>query len=136
MLRAELMEERHTGDYISAKFDEMLNFWDIPKKRVHCVVRDGGSNMKRTMYLSNLKNIDCMAHCLQLVIRNGLKVNDSIVNLLNKCKKIAGHFHHSTSAMDDLKKIQGRLQQPELKVVRNVQQDGTQHFTCWKDLHK
>src|SRR5215469_3570024 len=41
------LEERHTGEYISRKFDEMLNKWDIERTSIHCVMRDSGANMKK-----------------------------------------------------------------------------------------
>ena len=45
------LEERHTGEYISRKFDEMLNKWDIERTNIHCVMRDSGANMKKALFL-------------------------------------------------------------------------------------
>lgn len=78
MLSAEPLEERHTGEYISKKFDEMLSKWDIPSNSVHCVLRDAGANMKNALFLSDLNNIDCTVHKIQLVVRNGLASKNEI----------------------------------------------------------
>ncbi|XP_067120486.1 zinc finger BED domain-containing protein 4-like [Centruroides vittatus] len=109
--KAEILDERHTGDYISAIFQRILEEWGIPKQNVHCMVRDGGSNMKRTCTLSDINNIDCTAHQLHLVAKEAIKNVDAISMLLTKCRKIAGRFNHSTMAKQELEKIQVRLNQ-------------------------
>lgn len=45
--------------------------------------------------------------------------------LLTKCRKIAGHFNHSTMAKQELENIQVRLNQKVLKIPAII---------CWKDL--
>ncbi|XP_023219004.1 zinc finger BED domain-containing protein 4-like [Centruroides sculpturatus] len=119
VLKAEILDERHTGDYISAIFQCMLEEWGIPKQNVHCIVRDGGSNMKRACTLSDINNIDCTAHQLHLVVKEAIKNVDAISMLLTKCRKIAGHFNHSTMAKQELEKIQVRLNQRVLKVLQD-----------------
>ncbi|XP_022834999.1 zinc finger BED domain-containing protein 4-like [Spodoptera litura] len=119
VLKANVLEERHTGDYISEIFQSMLNEWGIQKQNVHCMVRDGGSNMKRACSLSEIHNIDCTAHQLHLVVKEAIKKVDTISVLLAKCRKIAGHFNHSTMAKQELEKIQVRLNQKVLKVLQD-----------------
>ncbi|GBP97507.1 Zinc finger BED domain-containing protein 4 [Eumeta japonica] len=119
VLKAEVLEERHTGDYISEVFQSMLKEWGIQKQNVHCMVRDGGSNMKRACSLSEIHNVDCTAHQLHLVVKEAIKNVDTISVLLGKCRKIAGHFNHSTMAKQELEKIQVRLNQKVLKVLQD-----------------
>nr|CAH7753141.1 unnamed protein product [Callosobruchus chinensis] len=119
VLKAEVLEERHTGDYISEVFQSMLKEWGIQKQNVHCMVRDGGSNMKRACSLSGIHNVDCTAHQLHLVVKEAIKNVDTISVLLGKCRKIAGHFNHSTMAKQELEKIQDRLNQKVLKVLQD-----------------
>nr|CAH7728839.1 unnamed protein product [Callosobruchus chinensis] len=119
VLKAEVLEERHTGDYISEVFQSMLKEWGIQKQNVHCMVRDGGSNMKRACSLSGIHNVDCTAHQLHLVVKEAIKNVDTISVLLGKCRKIAGHFNHSTMAKQELEKIQVRLNQKVLKVLQD-----------------
>ncbi|XP_046976668.1 zinc finger BED domain-containing protein 4-like [Vanessa cardui] len=119
VLKAEVLEERHTGDYISEIFHRMLEEWGLLKKNVHCMVRDGGTNMKRACYLSEIQSIDCTAHQLHLVVKEAIKTVDEISILLTKCRKIAGHFNHSTMAKQELEKIQVRLNQKVLKVLQD-----------------
>lgn len=76
------------------------------------MIRDEGSNIRRAMRLSSFDDVDCTAHKIQIVVRNGLKSHQDLVKLIEKCKKIGTHFNHSTIAQGELHKIQERLGQP------------------------
>ncbi|CAG5006019.1 unnamed protein product [Parnassius apollo] len=77
----------------------MLKEWGILKQNMHCVVRDGGSKIKRTYYLSEIHNIDWH------MVKEDNKRDDTISELLKKCKKIAGHYNHSITAKQELEKF-------------------------------
>ncbi|CAG4983764.1 unnamed protein product [Colias eurytheme] len=119
VLKSEVFNDgRHTGDNIAVKLETMLSSWGIPKEKVLCIVRDGGTNMKKGISLLNIINIDCLSHQIQLVVKEGLKSQESIIAVINKCKKIATHFHHSNVAQDDLANLQEKLNQPKLKIIQ------------------
>ncbi|CAG5014291.1 unnamed protein product [Parnassius apollo] len=50
--------------------------------------------------------------------KEGLKSQESIIAAINKCKKIATHFHHSNVAQDELVNLQEKLNQPKLKIIQ------------------
>ena len=114
------LEERHTGEYISRKFDEMLNKWDIERTNIHCVMRDSGANMKKALFLSGVNNLDCAIHKMQLIVKSGIDSEQEIIEVIRKCRAIAAHFNHSTMAQDELNKIQERFQKPKLNVVHDT----------------
>lgn len=118
VLSAEKLEERHTGQYISEKFQSMLEKWEIDS-HVHCVVRDAGANMKKALFLSGLNNLDCTAHKLQLVVKSGLTAQQSVSDVVAKLRSISAHFNHSVMAQDELKQIQSRIGAPTLSVIRD-----------------
>lgn len=120
VLGAEPLEERHTGEYISKMLDDMLMKWDISRTNVHCVLRDAGANMKKALFLSGVNNLDCTVHKIQLIAKTGLSSHCDIENMIKKTRSIATHFHHSTMAQDELKKIQDRLQVPKLSVIHDT----------------
>lgn len=88
------------------------------KKKVECVVRDAGANMKKGISLLNLQHIDCVSHKIQNLIKEGLKAQKTVATAITKCKKMATHFHHSNSAQDELKTLQKRLNQTPLKIIQ------------------
>lgn len=120
MLSAEPLEDRHTGEYLSQKFDSMLWKWNIPSSEVHCVLRDSGTNMKKALFLSEVKNLDCTVHKLQIIVKNGIQSQKMVTDIITKCRSLSAHFHHSVMAQDELKKVQERLQQPVLAVIHDT----------------
>ncbi|XP_050508041.1 zinc finger BED domain-containing protein 4-like [Diabrotica virgifera virgifera] len=119
VLKAEVFNEgRHTGENIAHKLEDILSFWEIPKDKVKCVVRDARANMKKGVNLLNVEHIDCASHKIQNVLKAGMKAQETVVSAITKCKKMATHFHHSTSAQDELTSIQKRLNQKPLKTIQ------------------
>lgn len=119
ILKCEPIEGSHTGAVISEKLMIMLNEWDLTEK-VHCVVRDRGSNIIWAMNLSNFTHIDCIVHQIQLCVRAGIESEDYLLKIIAKNKQIATHFNHSVLAQDELHKIQTqRLNQPSLSVIQD-----------------
>lgn len=120
VLCAEPLSERHTGEYLSTVFNAMLDKWKVAPDHVHSVVRDAGANMKKALFLSEMKNVDCFAHQIQLVVKKGISAQKCVSDLLGKCRSIATHFNHSAVAQDELKKLQSRLNVDQLSVMQDV----------------
>ena len=109
----------HTGDNIAAMFDKMWTDWELGESRRHLLVRDGAANMNRGCQMANIPAIHCTVHRLQLVVHDAVFAQNSVTDLLTKCRRLATHFNHSSSARDDLK----RLQQEQGMVPRLLVQD-------------
>lgn len=120
ILKCETFDDRHTGDIISEKLKAMLAEWEIDTQKVHCIIRDGGSNMVRAMKLADLQDMDCTVHQIQLCVRAALESSECLSNLVARCRKIATHFSHSLVAQAEFRKIQEvRLNQQVLSVVQD-----------------
>lgn len=50
-----------------------------------------------------LIGIPCLAHTLQLVIKDGLLHTRNVTNLATVCRRTVGHFRHSSKATKILK---------------------------------
>ncbi|GBP43103.1 Zinc finger BED domain-containing protein 4 [Eumeta japonica] len=114
ILKCLTFDGRHTGDLIQDKFNEMLTEWGIIYEKIHCFIRDGGSNMVRAMRLADIPDITCNVHQLQICVRHMLDYDEDVKSLIGKCKKICTHFNHSQIAQSELHKIQSEQlnQQP------------------------
>ena len=55
VLGAISLHDRHTVEYISKKFEEMLEKWDIKNDEIHCVMWDSGTNMEKSPLLDWIK---------------------------------------------------------------------------------
>ena len=111
--------ESHTGEYIAAQVHSMLKEWDIVPERVHVVITDNASNMTKAMRDASLPQFGCFAHSLQLAINDGLSQR-AVIDTIAVCKSIVGHFHRSSIASHNLKRIQQSLDIPQHKLKQDI----------------
>jgi len=71
MLCAWQFDESHNGENISAAILSHVRQWEIEDKIV-CVLQDNASNMVAAMNSADLKSLPCLAHSLQLIIKDGV----------------------------------------------------------------
>ena len=121
VLNAQCLTEAHTGEYIAAQVLSMLEKWEIALQRVHLVITDNASNMAKAMRDASLPHFGCFAHSLQLAINDGLLSQKIVKDIIAICKSIVGHFHRSSVAYHNLKRIQESLNIPQHKLKQNVQ---------------
>ena len=92
------MQGSHTGEYLASTFLELLEEWQLPKVRVFMILRDSGTNIVKQLNLIDIPQLSCFAHSLQLVVEDGLKTQQAVVNVIANVHKIASHFNHSILA--------------------------------------
>ena len=81
------VNDHHTGEHIGA----IIKSWDLNDK-IHVVVRDNGSNFVAP----------CLAHTLQLLVKDGCLAQPAVVDLTTKARKLVGHYKHSNVALQSL----------------------------------
>ena len=69
-LHAVPFDGSHTGERIASMITNCLQAWGIAEK-LHVVVHDNGSNFVAGLREGNVPNIPCLAHKLQLVMKDG-----------------------------------------------------------------
>ncbi len=97
----------------------MLDGWKIPIAKVHVILRDNASNMKKVMDDLGVPSLGCVVHSLQLVVNEGLLSQRSVSDAIASARKIVGHFKHSPLAYSRLEDIQHEFQMP----LNRLQQD-------------
>ena len=75
-------------------------------EKVHVVLRDAGANVKNAMKLGCISCFDCANHQLHLAVTEAVKSQRTIIDCIARVRKISGHFNHSPTAQEELKKIQ------------------------------
>ena len=109
----------HTGDNLSTYFKAALSKWNIEDK-VDTIVTDNASNITNGVEYSGRYSLKCTAHTLNLAAKDILEGNEKIDALLNKCRKIVGHFKRSSKAQQKLISIQERLDIKKHKMIQEV----------------
>jgi len=97
ILSAMPLEEDHTGVYIASKLKEAISQWEIESK-VHVGVRDNAANMISAMRHTNVCDVSCAAHTLQLVLHDAVFTQTSVEAVVKKGRKVVAHFKHSEQA--------------------------------------
>ena len=84
--------------YVCKKLEDMLKNWGISKTRVHLIIHDNASNIKKVSQEARLPSLGCFAHTLQLIVNEGVLSQHAVIDILTISRKIVGHFKHSTLA--------------------------------------
>ncbi|XP_041374446.1 zinc finger BED domain-containing protein 4-like [Gigantopelta aegis] len=113
------MPQSHNAENISRALVDSVKSW-IPgagtNKEVKIyVVSDNAANIQAACRLlpDNYRALNCFAHTLQLVIKDGLKEFTGAQNVISKCQNIVNHFHHSAKSTHMLKGMQKTMQMPD-----------------------
>jgi len=101
------LESSHTGVNLCEIMTDELKKWNILEKVV-AVVTDGGSNIKAAVRLMDLLHLPCIAHKLNLVVKNALKLSDDeeinvndntdesdLKKIFKKCRNMVSFFKRS-----------------------------------------
>ena len=119
MLTSWLFDESHTGANISSAILSRMQSWEIEEKVV-CVVRDNAANMVAGLNIANVASLPCLAHSLQLIIKDGVLLQPAVVQLLNCARSIVGHYHRSNVAFNTFRQIQSQLNLPAHRLIQDV----------------
>ena len=66
-----------------------------------------------------LAAVGCTIHTLQLVVKDSILVQRSVIDMPARCRKIVGHFKHSSLAIGHLHSIQHQLSLAEHKLMQD-----------------
>lgn len=111
----DLSSIKHTGQHIANVIDEIIK--NVGKEKFVAIVSDHGSNVASarriiTEKYSHIINIRCIAHCINLISSDIVKVQQ-VKDLVRRANIITKFFKHSTLASFQLeeaiktKNIQG-----------------------------
>lgn len=106
VLSAQHFPGSHTGENIDHMINKMMREWEISEERQHILVRDGASNMVLGLRLANVASVHCFLHILDLVVKDSIFSQRTIIDLCAKVRRIATHFNHSSLARNELKNLQ------------------------------
>ncbi|CAH1997700.1 unnamed protein product [Acanthoscelides obtectus] len=76
--------------------------------------------MACAMRTGHYESLGCVSHTLQLVIKQSLFADEDTTEIIKKCRKIVGHFHHSEPATRKLKECQIQCGLPEHALVQSI----------------
>ena len=75
--------------------------------------------MVRAMKDASLPDLGCFAHTLQLVVHDAVLSQRAVIDILAICRKIVGHFKHSSLAYARLREFQQNLNLPQHRLKQD-----------------
>ena len=128
-LHAVSFDNSHTGDQIASTLINCLQAWGIFDV-LHVGVCDNGSNFVAGLRDSNIPNIPCLAHTLQLVVHDGCLAQPSATSLTAKARKLVGYYRRSNWACKAFHRIQEQLNCSVHKLIQDepIQPIGIPHI--------
>lgn len=99
----------HTAENLKDEILKVCKKHGIEEK-IHAIVTDNAANMKAAVNQLGWEHMPCLAHTLNLVVREALGSIDAI---RSKTKAIVAHFHRSTSAADKFEEMQQKMALPQ-----------------------
>lgn len=109
------VSERHTSENLAEELLKVAREWKIEHKVV-CCVTDNAANIVKAIKLLKWTHLPCLAHTINLIVRDALKVIKSTVD---KVKGIVEFFHKSTTATQKLKNTQRQMGLHELRPIQD-----------------
>lgn len=116
VLQMEPFNDPHTADNISEKLLQGLQGHNIPPAKVHMVLTDAASNIKRGVADAGLPGQDCFLHKLSTIVKETVYSQRSVVTICSQIRRMVGHFNHSLPAKTALKQKQIELGMKTLKM--------------------
>ena len=102
---------RHTSENLAEELLRVAREWQVDGKVV-CYVSGNAANITKAMKMFNWTHHPCLAHTINLIVRDGLKVMKPTVD---KVKAAVEYFHMSTIGAEKLKSTQCQMGMPELR---------------------
>lgn len=103
--------DRHTSENLAEELLRVAREWQVDGKVV-CCVSDNAANITKAMKMLKWTHHPCLAHTINLIVRDALKVMKPTVD---KVKAAVEYFHRSTVGAEKLKSTQRQMGMPELR---------------------
>ena len=114
-LQIQEIPQNHDASSLKEVLDSMLKDWSISEK-VCGGITDNAGNIVNAIGLLGIEHFPCVAHTLQLSIKNGLTVS-RVQRVLGRCKMLVEQFKKSTKETYKLREKQEMLKLPQHKIV-------------------
>jgi hypothetical protein len=96
ILSAMVLDDDHTGLYLSSKLVEAISKWSLTGK-IHLGIRDNAANMICAMEKAGVDDLGCLAHTMQLVLHDAVFTQSSVETSV-EIRKVVTNFKHSEQA--------------------------------------
>ena len=131
ILSSEEFTGKHSGERIAAKFVSVLECWGRSKLMFHTVMHGNAANMIKAFCDAEIPSVDCTLHTLQLAIHDCILDQRAVSDALAACRRLVGHFKHSSATSHRLTELQKEL---HCDVLHPIQDVSTRWNSTYRDV--
>ena len=119
VLMTRAMPERHTGENLATRLTDCVEEFNLQGKVETCV-HDNARNMECAGNICDQWNdFGCFGHTIQLCLKPALDL-PKVSLVVSKCRKLVGHFKHSTTLTAEMKVRQKSMGLKENVLIQDV----------------
>lgn len=107
------MPEGHIAENIATRLKDSVAMFNLLGK-VHACEHDNAGNL-----CEEWADVSCFGHTLQLCVKPAIDIQ-SVSKTVAKCRKLVGHFPHSTTMMAQLRTQQELMDVPCHDLIQDV----------------
>jgi len=118
VLLTRAMPERHTGKNLANRLKECVSEFELTGK-INACVHDNARNMEAAGDIcEEWTDIGCFGHTFQLCIKPVFDI-PQVSKTVSRCRKLVGHFKHSTTVTAEFRRRQPLLNVPQHELVQD-----------------
>ncbi|GBN64396.1 Zinc finger BED domain-containing protein 1, partial [Araneus ventricosus] len=121
VLECFLFTESHTSENLAIELKKVADEWNIKDKIVLCVSDNAANITKAIKEILQWRHFGCLAHTINLAVKNSLEVHENVKDLIKKIKSIVTHFKRSTKSSNKLTEIQKQNGLQPKKLINDVE---------------
>ena len=119
VLLTRAMPERHTGENLANRLKDSVREFNL-KGKVDTCVHDNARNMDCAGNMCDeWGDLGCFGHTLQLCLKPAMELT-AVSKVVAKCRKLVGHFKHSTTLTAEMGVRQKAMAVPQHSLVQDV----------------
>ena len=112
-------QKNKPGGNLTKKLKDCVSEFDLNDK-IETLVHDKTRNMECAGELfEEWSDLGCVGHTLQLCVKPALEL-PSVTKVVANCRKLVGHFKHSTTLTAEMRARQKLLTVPEHELIQDI----------------
>ncbi|XP_052267568.1 E3 SUMO-protein ligase ZBED1-like [Dreissena polymorpha] len=113
------MSERHTGENLAHRLKDCVTEFSLDSKVDTCMHDNARNNECAASLCEDWGDLGCFAHSLQLTLKPAMEL-PSVSTVVSGCRKLVGHFKHSTTLTLELGVRQKTMNVPQHTLTQDV----------------
>ncbi|CAH1110400.1 unnamed protein product [Psylliodes chrysocephalus] len=96
LLECSNITDHHTSENLAKELQRIVSDWGVHDK-ILLAVSDNAANIKNAIDTKlKWKHLGCVAHTINLIVKDGLNCDETVTTTIGKVKSIVGFFRRST----------------------------------------